>query len=80
MDQFTRECLALEVGRSMTSRGEAGVLIDLFTTRGVPERIGSSGKEAGDDGEATQGQREHADRTRRRRQAMSHLGITRGTP
>jgi putative transposase len=41
VDEFTRECVALEVGRSMTARGVAEVLIDLFTTRGVPEHIRS---------------------------------------
>ncbi len=41
VDEFTRECPALEVGRSMTARGVAGVLIDLFTTRGVPGHIRS---------------------------------------
>lgn len=41
VDEFTRECVALEVNRSMTSRGVAEVLIDLFTTRGVPRHIRS---------------------------------------
>lgn len=41
VDEYTRECLALEVGRSMTARGVAEVLIGLFTTRGVPEHIRS---------------------------------------
>lgn len=41
VDEYTRECVALEVGRSMTSRGVAEVLIDLFTTRGVPGHIRS---------------------------------------
>jgi putative transposase len=41
VDEFTRECVALEVGRSMTARGVAEVLIGLFTTRGVPEHIRS---------------------------------------
>lgn len=41
VDEFTRECVALEVERSMTARGVAGVLIDLFTTRGVPTHIRS---------------------------------------
>ena len=36
VDEFTRECLALEVNRSMTARAVAEVLINLFTTRGVP--------------------------------------------
>jgi transposase InsO family protein len=41
VDEFTRECVALEVNRSMTARGVAEVLIDLFTTRGVPKHIRS---------------------------------------
>lgn len=41
VDEFTRECVALQVDRSMTSRGVAEVLIELFTTRGVPEHIRS---------------------------------------
>lgn len=41
VDEFTRECAALEVGRSMTARGVAEVLIGLFTTRGVPKHIRS---------------------------------------
>jgi transposase InsO family protein len=41
VDEFTRECPALEVARSMTARGVADVLIGLFTTRGVPAHIRS---------------------------------------
>ena len=41
VDEFTRECVALVVDRSMTARGVAEVLIDLFTTRGVPMHIRS---------------------------------------
>lgn len=41
VDEFTRECVALEVARSMTARGVADVLIGLFTTRGVPVHIRS---------------------------------------
>ena len=41
VDEFTRECVALEVRRSMTSRGVAEALIELFTTRGVPSHIRS---------------------------------------
>lgn len=41
VDEFTRECVALEVARSITARGVAEVLIDLFTTRGVPGHIRS---------------------------------------
>lgn len=39
VDEFTRECLALEVDRSIRARGVADVLIDLFTSRGVPRHI-----------------------------------------
>lgn len=41
VDEFTRECVALEARRSMTARGVAEVLIDLFTTRGVPVHVRS---------------------------------------
>ena len=41
VDEFTRECVALEVNRGMTAGDVAGVLIDLFTTRGVPVHIRS---------------------------------------
>lgn len=41
VDEFTRECVALEVERGMTSRGVVSVLIDLFTSRGVPSHIRS---------------------------------------
>ena len=41
VDEFTRECVSLEVHRSMTARGVAEVLIGLFTTRGVPGHIRS---------------------------------------
>lgn len=41
VDEFTRECVSLEVNRSMTARGVAEVLINLFTTRGLPRHIRS---------------------------------------
>lgn len=41
VDEFTRQCVALEVDRSMTSRGVADVLIGLFVGRGVPTHIRS---------------------------------------
>ncbi len=41
VDEYTRECVALVAARSMTARGVAEVLIDLFTTRGVPKHIRS---------------------------------------
>lgn len=40
-DEITRECVALQVERSMTIRGAADVLIGLFTTSGVPAHIRS---------------------------------------
>ena len=36
IDEFTRECLALEVGRKFTGEHLVEVLIDLFAIRGVP--------------------------------------------
>jgi len=43
-DEFTRECLALEVARSIPSRGVIGVLRELFAVRGTQfiaaERLG----------------------------------------
>lgn len=41
VDEYTRECVALEVNRGMTAAEVAGVLIDLFASRGVPEHIRS---------------------------------------
>lgn len=41
VDEYTRECLALEVDRSMTAQDVIDVLIDLFTIRGVPKHIRS---------------------------------------
>jgi transposase InsO family protein len=41
VDEFTRECPALDVERSMTARGVADVLIGLFVGRGVPTHIRS---------------------------------------
>lgn len=41
VDEYTRECLALEVGRGMTSQKVIDVLIDLFHIRGVPRHIRS---------------------------------------
>ena len=40
-DEFTRECLALEVARSITSEAVVDVLTNLFLTRGVPRHIRS---------------------------------------
>jgi len=41
IDEFTRECLALEVGRSFTARGVMLTLQYLFAVRGTPEQIRS---------------------------------------
>jgi putative transposase len=41
VDEFTRECLALETDRSITSEDVIDVLMHLFCTRGVPEHIRS---------------------------------------
>lgn len=41
VDEYTRECLALEVDRGMTSEGVLDVLRDLFVIRGVPKYIRS---------------------------------------
>lgn len=40
-DEYTRECLALEVDRSITSERVLDVLTRLFLTRGVPQHIRS---------------------------------------
>lgn len=41
MDEYTRECLALEIERSITSRRVIDVLAELFRLRGVPRHIRS---------------------------------------
>jgi len=41
MDEFTRECLAVRVDRSLTSHDAIEVLTDLFIERGVPVHIRS---------------------------------------
>ena len=41
IDEFTRECLALEVGRKFIGDNLVEVLIDLFAIRGVPKLIRS---------------------------------------
>jgi len=41
IDEYTRECLALEVDRTMTSDDALDVLRDLFVIRGVPKHIRS---------------------------------------
>ena len=40
-DEYTRECLALEVDRSITSDRVLDILTNLFLTRGVPRHIRS---------------------------------------
>ena len=41
IDEYTRECLAIEVGRSFTAQDAMGVLKYLFAVRGTPEYIRS---------------------------------------
>jgi putative transposase len=41
IDEYTRECLALEVDRSITAEKAIDVLVDLFRIRGVPKHIRS---------------------------------------
>jgi putative transposase len=41
VDEYTRECLALEVGRGMTARGVSAVLARVIAERGVPRHIRS---------------------------------------
>lgn len=41
IDEYTRECIALEVNRRITSEDVISVLVDLFAIRGVPEFIRS---------------------------------------
>lgn len=41
IDEYTRECLALEVGRAMTATDMVDVLIELVQSRGVPGHIRS---------------------------------------
>ena len=41
IDEHTRECLAIDVGRSVTSENVLARLAELFATRGVPEHIRS---------------------------------------
>ncbi len=41
IDEFTRECLAIETGRTFTARDVKLTLQYLFAVRGAPEHIGS---------------------------------------
>ena len=40
--EFSRECLAVQVGRRLTHRDVLAVLVDLFCTRSVPVHIRSA--------------------------------------
>ena len=39
VDEFTRECLSLEVNRGITSERVLDILVDLFVDRGVPNHV-----------------------------------------
>ena len=41
LDEYSRECLAIRVGRSLSSEDVLAVLDDLFVRRGIPEHIRS---------------------------------------
>jgi len=41
VDEYTRECVALEIGRGITADKAIDVLLDLFRIRGVPKHIRS---------------------------------------
>ncbi len=41
LDEYTRECLAIEVARRLNSQSVLALLAELFVTRGVPEHIRS---------------------------------------
>ncbi|HIK93908.1 MAG TPA: transposase, partial [Planctomycetes bacterium] len=41
IDEYTRECLAIEVARSFTAQDVLGVLQYLFAVRGTPQHIRS---------------------------------------
>ena len=41
LDEFTRECLAIKVGRGLKSEGVVQALEDLFLTRGAPKHVRS---------------------------------------
>ena len=41
IDEYTRECLAIEVGRSSTAQDVMGVLQYLFAVCGTPEHLGN---------------------------------------
>ena len=41
LDEYTRECLAIVVGRRLTSEDVLDQLTELFLTRGIPDYIRS---------------------------------------
>ena len=41
IDEFTRECLAIDVARRLNSQSVLAVLADLMVQRGVPDHIRS---------------------------------------
>ena len=41
IDEYTRECLTIEVGRSFTAQDVMGVLQYLFAVRGTPDHLRS---------------------------------------
>jgi putative transposase len=46
MDEFTRECLAIDVAKRLTSEDVLERLSDLFIHRGVPGHIRSDSRES----------------------------------
>ena len=46
MDEFTRECLVIDVAKRLTSEDVLERLSDLFVRRGVPEHIRSDTRES----------------------------------
>ena len=46
MDEFTRECLAIDVAKRLTSEDVLERLSDLFVHRGVPKHICSDFRES----------------------------------
>jgi hypothetical protein len=46
VDEFTRECLAIDVAKRLTSEDVLERLSDLFVHRGVPEHIRSDSRES----------------------------------
>lgn len=41
IDEFTRECLAIKVGRKLKSEDVINTLAELFLTRGIPKHVRS---------------------------------------